>query len=141
MKTARVPLVVLVSLGFMACSSRFRSSPQIIVADGESYIACHDLIWMSDEGGSETTFKVTFTDAEGLEHLLKGIKKLSMSDMPKLIPAPMPSSLPDAKTGIDLSGKPYTEGVTYTWADGTQAVLKKGVWNPVMRVNGACSPD
>jgi hypothetical protein len=35
-------------------------------------------------------------------------------------------------------GKPYVEGVPYTWSDGSAAVLKDGKWQPVARKNPLC---
>jgi hypothetical protein len=107
----------------------------LIVADGETYFACKDLVWVSSEGG---TFKVDFTDADGLNHVLRGIKKVYVSDIPKRVDAPMPYPLPDVN-GEDSSGLSYKPGAVYGWDDGSKAMLKGGVWTPIKVPNTACT--
>jgi hypothetical protein len=120
-------------------------SPKLIVADGTTHIACQGLVWSGTESGGllggSTSLKVSFTDAEGLDHTIRGIKSLSVSDLPKSVPAPMPYPLPNAQLGTDSNGKNFVSGVPYTWPDGSQATLQNGAWKPVMRPNDACTPN
>jgi len=117
-------------------------SPKEINADGNTYYACSGFIRAgSAEGGlfgSSTMFKVSFTDADGLDHVIWGIKNLSVNEMPQSVAVSMPSYLPDPKLGTDQNGNHYTEGVPYTWADGSKAILRNGAWRPVMVPNRTC---
>jgi hypothetical protein len=133
-------LTGLLSCLVAACDS-IKTSPQMIIADGETYFGCQNFVWSSNESGwlaGTPTFKLSFTDAAGLDHVIKGIRKLSVSDLPHLIPAPMPYPLPDPNSSTDRSGDPYKEGNVYTWADGSTAVRTNGQWKAVMRANPAC---
>ena len=138
---------VLLLIGVVVAVScdNIKQSPQGIEADGQTYIACHDLVWIDNEGGGilggETTFKVSYTDAQGLAHTVKGIKKLSIHEVPKVVPSSLPYPLPDPKTGTDRSGNAFREGVVYTWSDGSEAVLQNGLWKPTMRLNKACQAE
>ena len=78
----------------VSCGDSVKESPQLIEADGQTYVACRDPVYLSNEGGGgllggggETTFRVKFTDAAGLSHVIKGIKKLHVSELPKGTPA------------------------------------------------------
>jgi hypothetical protein len=68
-----------------------KSSPQYIDADGKEYFACQGTVYISNEGGGvfggETTFRVKFTDVNGMSHVIKGIKKLHVSEIPKSSPS------------------------------------------------------
>jgi hypothetical protein len=50
----------------VACDE-VQSAPKIIVADGQTYLACKDSVWVDSDGGFRggTTFKISFTDAAG----------------------------------------------------------------------------
>ena len=129
-------LIALMSSMFALACDEVKSAPKIIVADGQTYLACKDSISVDSDGGFSggTTFKISFTDAAGLGHLMRGIKKLEVSDMPKLVDAPMPSN-----PGMSTSdGNPVVEGQSYTWGDGTQARFHNGRWEPVQIPNAAC---
>jgi hypothetical protein len=128
-------LAIISSSLFAAGCDRAQSSPKIIVADGQTYFACKDVVWVDSEGGSgETTFKISFTDAAGLGHMLRGIKKLEVSDIPKLVDAPMPSN----PSMFDRDGKAVVDGLIYTWGDGTKARFHDGKWEAVQIPNNAC---
>jgi hypothetical protein len=93
------------------------------------------MVWVDSEGGSgETAFKITFTDAAGLGHMLRGVKKLEVSDIPKFVDAPMPYN----PSMVDSDGKPVVDGRTYHWADGAQAQVHNGRWEPVKIPNDTC---
>jgi hypothetical protein len=102
-------ILLIVTFACSACDY-YRSSPQVIKADGEIFVACGSGIWTSSEGGGllggDTTFKISFTDPDGIDHLLRGVKKVSMTDIPKMVAERMPESLP-APDAIDRNGKPY----------------------------------
>ena len=116
-------------------------APKLIEADGATYLACKDFVWIGTEGGgflgAANGIKISFTDRDGLEHLVEGVKTLSVSDIPALVAAPMPYPLPGTD-GVDSSGKPYVLGNVYTWADGTKAEFRGGAWHAVMQANLAC---
>jgi hypothetical protein len=82
---SRLALVLVLSCLMASCGVSTRESPQMIEADGQTYSACQGLVWISEVGGwgSETTFRVKFTDAAGLSQTIQGIKKLHMSELPK----------------------------------------------------------
>ncbi len=88
------------------------AAPKVINADGQTYLACRDQISVTAEGGgllgSSDIFRISFTDASGLSHTLRGVHKLEISDIPKLVDAPMPLN-PGL---VDRDGKPVTEDNT-----------------------------
>src|SRR4029077_7898053 len=136
--------IVVLTLLVVAGCDRMRTAPQVIAADGEEYIACRSMVWISEDGGGllgggAPVYRVSFTDAMGLEHLITGIKKLAVSDLPPMVPVPMPTDPPDPDVGLDNTGQPYKNGLTYPWADGRQAMLSGGKWKAVMTPNRACS--
>lgn len=112
-----------------------------IIADGQTYIACGSIVWVNTESsglvGGETSYLVSFVDQDGNSHSLRGIKKVSVVDLPKMVPKAMPWSLPDT-SGVDADGKPFQEGNVYTWADGAEAQFLNGKWVEVMGPNTAC---
>ncbi len=124
---------------------RPHTTPKLIEADGATYIACRDLVWVTGKSGllsGETTYEVSFSDSEGTGHHLYGVKRLTMTDGPKaeFRDYPFPSGLPDPKTGTDNTGKPYKEGLEYTWPDGSRAILKNGQWEHVKYWYDPCKP-
>jgi hypothetical protein len=61
-----------------------KEPPQLIEADGQTFVACgSDSVYISNEGSGEPAFRVKFTDAAGLSHVIKGVKKLHVSQLPK----------------------------------------------------------
>jgi len=134
MKSRRALLILVLSCLTASCDN-IKQSPQLIEADGQTYVACFGLVWIKSEGGllgGESTFSVSYSDASGLGHVVKGIKKLSVSELPEFIPAPLPYPLPDPITEL------YKEGYTYTWPNGAQAKIRDGKWETVMRPNPLC---
>jgi hypothetical protein len=126
---------VLLCLVLSGCD-KVRFAPVLIAADGESYVACRDAVWITPEGGGllsggETTYKISFTDPDNLGHTIFGIRKLSVTDPPRFTTAPMPTTEPTT-FDRDNEGNPYVEGRVYHWADGVQAVYSNGRWKPVM---------
>ena len=133
---AAVSILVIGSLLAAGCD-RVQAVPKLITADGQTYVACKDLVWVSSEGGilsSVATFKVSFTDAAGLGHIFRGVKMLEVSDLPRLIDAAMPVS----PSMLTSDGKPVIEGQVYYWPNGTRARLHYGAWEAVKILNDAC---
>jgi hypothetical protein len=139
MKTAisfGIVLMIIISL-YMIASGGVSSSPKIIVADGQTYFACKDLVWVAGDGGilaGGNTFKISFSDAAGVGHMFRGIKTVELSDMPKLVEAPMPINPPTYTS----DGMPVVEGLIYTWDDGRKARFRNGTWEAVQIPNNAC---
>jgi hypothetical protein len=139
-RCALLILVLVLSCLTSSCDN-IKQAPQLIEADGQTYVACFGWVWISNEGGllgGVSTFTVSYSDADGLGHTIKGIKKLSVSDLPRLTPAPLPYPLPDPITARDREGNPYQEGFTYTWQDGSKSTLRGGKWERVMIPNPLC---
>jgi len=115
-------------------------APQIINADGNSFLACSGLVWANEASGifsGDTVFKISFTDAGNMSHTIWGIRKLSISEPPAQEFAPFPNNAPDPSLALDTEGKPFVGGRIYTWPDGSKAELVEGKWKPV-RLARAC---
>jgi len=69
------------------CGVTERKAPQAIDADGQTYIGCHDPVWVTTDGGAEVTYSVKFTDASGSATTLKGVKKLRLVALPAETPS------------------------------------------------------
>lgn len=131
------------AIALMLCLSacdNVRMAPQIITADGQSYLACNGIVWVGNTNStfsSSTIFKVSFTDSGNISHTIWGISKLSISEPPTEEVAPFPFNVPDPKLALDSDGKPYASGRIYTWPDGSKAELIGDKWKPV-KVGKAC---
>jgi hypothetical protein len=133
-----VPLACLTCL--LSGCDNMRTSPQVIEADGQYFVACNGLVWVTGTGGllsDSTSFKVTFTDSGDLKHTIWGVKRLSVSEPPAEAFAPFPPSPPDPKVSVDQNGQAYRSGEVYTWPDGSKAQLSGDKWQPV-KVAAAC---
>jgi len=114
--------------------SQTHPPPVSIEADGKDYIACNspDI----NRGLFQTTYDADFKDRDGSTVSLHGVGKLVVTNLPQMVDAPMPTfrsmpyPLPDV-SGTDKDGKPYQEGFTYTWMDGSAATFKNHQWNSV----------
>lgn len=112
-----------------------KTGPQLIHADGIEYVACGAYVRIFTDAGS---FGVSFTDAEGLDHTLRGIKTLSTSELPAMVDAQMPLFAEEA-TAVDENGREkYVDGEVYVWADGWQARRRGDDWEAVRVPNDAC---
>jgi hypothetical protein len=84
----RTRWTVILSCAFLASCDAIQLSPKLIEADGQTYVACRGLVWVNFEGGGlfsgGETFKVTFTDAPGLSHTLRGLKRVDVSGLPRM---------------------------------------------------------
>ena len=106
-------------------------APVSIEADGKNYLACSspDI----GRGLFHTTYYVDFKDNNDSTVSLRGIDKLIVTNLPKMVDAPMPVfrsipyPLPDVNA-TDKDGKPYQEGSIYTWTDGSAAMFKNHQW-------------
>jgi hypothetical protein len=110
------------------CGDLPQSAPKMIDADGTTYFACEGMVWVSSESG---TFKISFTDQNHLDVVLRGVKKVTVSDLPQTVAVPMPYPLPEPP-GFYGDGKPWKEGDEIDWPDGTKARLQNGKLVPIM---------
>jgi hypothetical protein len=106
-------------------------APVSIEADGKSYVACSTPDF--GRGWFHSTYYIDFKDNNGSMISLRGIDKLIVTNLPKMVDAPMPvfRSLPFPRpdaNGTDKDGKPYQEGFIYTFPDGSAAMLKNHEW-------------
>lgn len=117
----------------------FDNRPLSITADGQDYVTCGPYSLSDDGGFGQTSYSITFKDAsDGNEVMLKGVKKLTIMELPTIVDALMPTLLPDIKTEHPQGGGPYQEGATYTWTDGSQATIHNGEWQAVKQRNPVC---
>lgn len=108
MKTI-VWLVALV--GITGCSD-FSLPPKTIVADGSIYYACGGAYVRTFPDGllRGDSYTVEFTDANGDWVQLRGVKKISVSDLQTTIWSSLPYDLPDPVNDKDSDGKSFIEG-------------------------------
>jgi hypothetical protein len=120
-------------------TSNLNHSPISIKADGETYLTC-DSYSVSDDGGGKSSYSLSFTDLgeDGARVILKGVEKLKITELPQMVNAPTPASLPDIKTDHPSDGSSYKEGQEYTWKDGTQAKVQNGQWIAIKQNNPIC---
>ena len=113
-------------------------APVALEADGTMYIACS----MPDTGRGffHSTYYADVDDNNGQRISLRGIEKLIITNLPKEVDAPMPSSLP-AIGGKDIDGETIQEGHEYAWSDGNKAQLENGKWTPIKSENTVCESD
>jgi len=136
------------------------SKPQLVDVDGQTFVACGG-VSVSADGGllAGDTFQVQYKDNEGLSHTYRGVRKVRMDDIPKMVTA----SLPTSKALKTSDSKPYEVGSVYTWPDGAKGKFtgydvltgddKKPYldsdgkpipisanWEPVQEPNTACNP-
>ena len=112
------------------------SAPKQVTVDANVNVACSGTVTVSEQQQGQS-FKVSFADVDGLWHVIWGVKRVEVADIPPLAPAPMPFN-PRAPSLGDDAGHPYVAGEIYTWPDGTKAILKNGAWAPVMEPNPVC---
>ncbi len=137
----RFAVVLLICVAILSGCGIPHNPPKMIEADGTGYVACRDLIWVNGQSGllgGEPTYEISFTDSEGISHDIRGIKHLSMTDIPETVPYVLPYPLPDVKTGNN--GGPYPEGSTWTFSNSSKAIIKNGEWTPLQHKNDLCQP-
>ena len=79
-----------------SCRAR-RNGPKLIEADGVTYIACGGALWVEDENPREIdprTFEVLFQDVQGINHELKRVRTLKITDLPDHTPECAKSTSP-----------------------------------------------
>jgi hypothetical protein len=85
-RKSKLALWLTVSLLTAGCDTdTIEPGPKTVVADEREYLACKDLR-VNTEGrifGGTSTFKATFTDNNGLKHILHGLKTVYVSDIPQ----------------------------------------------------------
>lgn len=145
MKVILLALSIVVISTVTSCGYEFNSKEISLQDDRgnqKTFYSCGQHMQVVSEGWGSSNFEVTFTDAEGLSHDMRGVKSVVVSDIPKTIQAPM--------WGFDE----YVPGEQYSNPDGTlgelikegdtvhkgdnQARLVGGKWVPVMIHNTAC---
>jgi hypothetical protein len=113
--------------------------PVGIEADGTTYVTCSSYGLTNDSLLGGDSYSISFTTAGGAKIKLKGVKKLTISELP-MVDAPMPyGTMPNIKKDHPANGGSYIEEATYTWADGTKAQIKDGAWVAVKVPSTACS--
>lgn len=112
--------------------------PISIEADGKYFTTCGAYSMGDDSLFGEPSYELSFNDNSGAKVTLKGVRKLNITELPAMVDAPMPLSLPDPTTDRDSSGAPYREGLVYSWSDGSKAKLQDGKWVAVKIPNTIC---
>jgi len=113
--------------------------PISIAADGQDYITCGAYSLTNDSFLGEPSYTIIFTNAaDGKSVTLRGVRKVTIMEMPTMVDAPMPTYLPNVQTDRASDGSRYVEGLTYTWPDGSKAMVKNGTWAAVKQRNTIC---
>jgi hypothetical protein len=127
---ANIVLLSVVIAVTCACND-MKDAPKGIDADGTIYIACKGYVAIS--GNMQQGYEVRFTDASGLDHDVRGILKLEVSDLPdvKLCKAAESKSNAGAKEdGVsEECNQARANGTALKWNDGK----KQFDVNPVCR--------
>jgi hypothetical protein len=112
----------------------------MITADGQDYFTCRPYRLSDDGGFSQTSYTISFKNSQDDDSgvSLRGVKKLTIQNLPEMVNLKMPSVLPNIKTDRLATGEPYKEGVSYTWQDGSQASIANGEWVAVKQRNPIC---
>jgi hypothetical protein len=108
-------------------------APAAIEADGKTYVACNTPD--TGRGLFHSTYYADFKDNNGQTISLRGVEKLTITNLPQQMDAPMPSN------PVAVDGKKYREGAEYAWADGTKAQVENGKWAAVKIKNNVCESD
>jgi hypothetical protein len=73
----------------VSCSAP-HTGPKLIAADGVTYAACGGALWVQNENPRNieyVTFEVLYQDAQGINHELKGVRMLNVTDLDSNSPA------------------------------------------------------
>jgi hypothetical protein len=116
-----------------SCAFPDHPAPAAIEADGKTYVACSTPD--TGRGWFHSTYYADFKDNNGQTISLRGVEKLTITNLPQQMDAPMPSN------PVAVDGKTYREGEEYSWADGTKARVENGKWTPVKIKNNVCESD
>jgi hypothetical protein len=140
-----IALIALLALS--GCGYKF--SPQqidLFNAKGEmqSLYACGSYMQVSSEGWGNSTYKVSFTDASGMDHTVYGAKEVIISDIPPMVDGPMwnfsepyYSGEVYAPSADGTPGAAIKEGDTVV-KGGQQATLHNGKWTAIKIPNPGC---
>jgi hypothetical protein len=136
-------LAVVPVLFFVGCieipTHNLNEAPVAIRADEQDYFTCKAYSLTEDGFFGNTSYTISFTSgADNTTITLRGVKKLTITELPEMVDAPMPTYLPDIKTDHPSDAPSYVEGRTYTWADGSKAAIKNGAWVAVKQRNTIC---
>ena len=140
-----IPLLSLLMLS--GCGYKF-SAQQIDLFDAKGEIqtlyACGSYMQVSSEGWGNSTYKVTFTDASGMDHTVYGAKEVIVSDIPPMVDGPMwnfsDAYYPGERYGANADGTPgavIKEGDIVVKGE-QQARLHNGKWTAIQVSNPAC---
>lgn len=99
--------------------------------------SCGDYMRVVSEGWVSPKFEVTFTDANGLSHDVRGLKYVAVSDIPETMQASMWGFDEYVPGETYSTGAPIKEGDIVLRGD-SQARLVGGKWKPVMIHNTVC---
>lgn len=126
-------IVVFLLLTLLTGCSDFSLPPKMIVADGQTYYACKGYVRSFQNSWGGDTYTVEFQERDGRKVQLRGISKLTITDIPAYVWSEMPDNLPDPKTA--------KEGSTVSdWrTPNKRAILANGVWQPIAIGNPVCT--
>jgi hypothetical protein len=79
--------VMMVAVLLSSRGTQRAGSPKRIEADGVTYVACEGALWLSHKSEAPNdnepeTFYVRFRDAQGVDHELKRVRALRVTDLP-----------------------------------------------------------
>jgi hypothetical protein len=124
-------IVVVSLLALLTGCSDFSLPPKMIVADGQTYYACKGYVRSFQKTWGGEPYTVEFQERDGRKVQLRGISKLTITDMPAYVWSEIPANLPDPKTA--------KEGAWVgDWSGQKQAILVDGVWKAISIRNPAC---
>jgi hypothetical protein len=110
---------VLVSLAPIYACSDTKHAPQGIDADGTIYVACSGFVTVS--GNMQEGYEVRFTDASGLNHDVRGIHRLEVTDLPdvKLCAGAKTDTAAGTKSDAESKKNDVSEACKQARANGT----------------------
>jgi len=153
-------LLALVSgCDYVVASMNAPAAPKIVEIegskDGETFMACKgDIRILATPSG----YQLDFIDAAGLNHLLYGIKKIHLTDIPKMIKSTVPYPEPELYnfSNSDHNLPTYSDGPTVhngaivVWPSGAEAKFviehdaqgneTKRHWESIWIRNAVCDP-
>jgi hypothetical protein len=142
-KMALILLLVLSGCGYKFSAQQI----DLFNAKGEmqTLYACGSYMQVSSEGWGNSNYRVSFTDASGMDHTVYGAKEVIVSDIPPMVSGPMwnfsEPYYPGERYGANADGTP---GAVIKEGDivvkvGQQARLHNGRWVPIQVPNPACA--
>lgn len=106
--------------------------------------SCGSYMRIASQGWLNTTYEVSYTDKEGLDHEAHGLAAVTLNDIPTTTDAPMSSFQYSPEPGERYGNKPdgtpgdvIKEGDIVLKGD-SKARLVNGTWKPVKIPNTVC---